>query len=570
MKYNIKMKNNLYESDNLKDFRDLIQLYKNKYMQLSAFEYKLKPTDKTLTIKTFKDFVNDIENFGTYMLKNNFKRIAIISPNRYEWCVSYLAATTSNLEVVPLDKSLPLNEIADLLKRSEADTIIYAKQYHDAIIECPNKICFDEKFEDSLLYSEELEKSKILDHTEYNNIKIDNKKMSVMIFTSGTTSISKAVMLSQKSICTVINDTKRMFYVSENDRFLSFLPLHHVFESIITFLFGSSLGVTLVFCDGLKHFASNIKDYNITGFVCVPLVIEMIYKRIIKELKKKNKLTLVNILRKIFRHTSIKTRRKVFKSIFDNIGPNLQSIIAGGAALDKETAQGLYDFGFDIYQGYGLTETSGAIAAENKYIKKPGSVGFPFTSSEIQIFEPDKTGEGEIIVRGDAVMLGYYKNEKATNSSIINGWFHTGDLGKIDKKGILSVTGRKKDVIVFKNGKKVFPEELEKIINDIPYVNESMVFGHIENTKLNRNSDIVLFSEIVILPENIKNYFPNKTKEEIFEKVNEDIKILVNKKIPAYKYIRKIIISNEELIKTTTQKIKRNKELEKIKSKLEV
>ena len=570
MKYNLKMKNNVYESDNLKDLRDLIQLYKNKYLKLSAFEYKLKPTDKELIVKTFEEFVTDIEDFGAYMLKNNFKRVAIISPNRYEWCVSYLAATTSNIEVVPLDKSLPLNEVSDLLERSEADTIIYAKQYHEAITSCQNKICFDEKFEDSLLYSEELDKSRKLDHTEYNNIKIDNEKMSVMIFTSGTTSISKAVMLSQKSICTVINDTKRMFYVPKGSRFLSFLPLHHVFESVITFLFGSSLVVTLIFCDGLKYFASNIKDYNITGFVCVPLVIEMIYKRIIKELEKKKKLKLVNFLRKIFRHTSIKTRRKVFKQIFDNIGPNLQSIIAGGAALDKDTAQGLYDFGFDVYQGYGLTETSGAIAAENKYVKKPGSVGFPFSSSEIKIFEPDKTGEGEIIIRGDAVMLGYYKNEEATKSAIIDGWFHTGDLGKMDKKGILSVTGRKKDVIVFKNGKKVFPEELEKLINDIQYINESMVFGHIENTKLNRNSDIVLFAEIVILPENKEKYFPNKTDEEIFEQVNEDIKNLVNRKIPAYKYIRKIIISNEELIKTTTRKIKRNKELEKIKEKLEV
>ena len=167
-------------------------------------------------------------------------------------------------------------------------------------------------------------------------------------------------------------------------------------------------------------------------------------------------------------------------------------------------------------------------------------------------------------------MLGYYKNEEATNSAIIDGWFHTGDLGKMDKKGILSVTGRKKDVIVFKNGKKVFPEELEKLINDISYVDESMVFGHIENTKLNRNSDIVLFAEIVILPENKEKYFANQTDEEIFEKVNEDIKNIVNKKIPAYKYIRKIIVSHEELIKTTTRKIKRNKELEKIKEKLEV
>ena len=570
MKYNIKMKNNIYPSDNLKNLRELVQIYKNKYLNLSAFEYKANPSDKKLTIKTFNDFVKDIEDFGSYMLKNKFKRIALISPNRYEWCVSYLAATTSNLEIVPLDKSLPNNEITDLLIRSEADTIIYAKQYHEAIKNCKNKICFDEKFQDSLLYSEELKKSRTIDHTEYNNITIDNEKMSVMIFTSGTTNVSKAVMFSQKSICSVINDTKKMFYVTENDRFLSFLPLHHVFESVITFLFGSSLGVTLVFCDGLKHFASNIKEYNITGFVCVPLIIEMIYKKINKELKKQNKLTLVNLLRKIFRNSSFKTKRKIFKKIFESIGPNLQTIIAGGAALDKETAQGLYDFGFDVYQGYGLTETAAAVSAENQFIKQPGTVGFPFTNCEIQIFNPDKSGEGEIIVRGDQVMLGYYNNEKATKEVIIDGWFHTGDLGKFTKKGLLTVTGRKKDVIVFKNGKKVFPEELEKLINDLPYVTESMVFGHLENNKTNRNSDIILFAEIIISNENKLKFFKNNSDEEIFNKVNKDIKNLINKQIPAYKYIRKIIISHEELIKTTTRKIKRNKELEKIKEKLEV
>lgn len=568
MKYNIKMKNNIYPSDNLKNLRELVQIYKNKYLNLSAFEYKANPSDKKLTIKTFNDFVKDIEDFGSYMLKNKFKRIALISPNRYEWCVSYLAATTSNLEIVPLDKSLPNNEITDLLIRSEADTIIYAKQYHEAIKNCKNKICFDEKFQDSLLYSEELKKSRTIDHTEYNNITIDNEKMSVMIFTSGTTNVSKAVMLSQKSICSVINDTKKMFYVTENDRFLSFLPLHHVFESVITFLFGSSLGVTLVFCDGLKHFASNIKEYNITGFVCVPLIIEMIYKKINKELKKQNKLTLVNLLRKIFRNSSFKTKRKIFKKIFESIGPNLQTIIAGGAALDKETAQGLYDFGFDVYQGYGLTETAAAVSAENQFIKQPGTVGFPFTNCEIQIFNPDKSGEGEIIVRGDQVMLGYYNNEKATKEVIIDGWFHTGDLGKFTKKGLLTVTGRKKDVIVFKNGKKVFPEELEKLINNLPYVTESMVFGHLENNKTNRNSDIILFAEIIISNENKLKFFKNNSNEEIFNKVNEDIKKLINKQIPAYKYIRKTIISNEPLIKTTTQKIKRNKELEKIQQKI--
>ena len=545
MKYNLKMKNNVYENDNLKDLRDLVQLYKNKYLKLSAFEYKLKPTDKELIVKTFEDFVKDIEDFGAYMLKNNFKRVAIISPNRYEWCVSYLAATTSNIEVVPLDKSLPLNEITDLLERSEADTIIYAKQYHEAITSCPNKICFDEKFEDSLLYSEELEKSRKLDHTEYNNIKIDNEKMSVMIFTSGTTSISKAVMLSQKSICTVINDTKRMFYVEEGNRFLSFLPLHHVFESVITFLFGSSLGVTLIFCDGLKYFASNIKDYNITGFVCVPLVIEMIYKRIIKELEKKKKLKLVNFLRKIFRHTSIKTRRKIFKQIFDNIGPNLQSIIAGGAALDKETAQGLYDFGFDIYQGYGLTETSGAVAAENKYVKKPGSVGFPFSSSEIKIYEPDKTGEGEIIIRGDAVMLGYYKNEEATRQALdAEGWYHTGDLGTMDAQGNVFIKGRSKNMLLGASGQNIYPEEIEDKLNSMELVSECIVIQ--EGDKLVG----------LVYPDYDEAQSLGLSNSDI-EKVMEQNRAELNQSQPAYCRLSSIRLRSEEFEKTPKKSIKR-------------
>ena len=565
------MNNKLYEGQKLNDFRELVNLYKTSYKDLIAFEYKNTPESIEHIKITYEQFANDIEALACKLMKLNAKRIALISDNRYEWCVSYLAITTAGLVVVPLDKSLPNNELLGLLNRSEADGIIFSDKYVQAIKNstCNLKICMDyDEDKDSILsYSNLLKEGYTLDKTNYNNLKIDNKSMSIILFTSGTTSIAKAVMLSQYAICMDLYALSQMIDIKTTDKFLSFLPLHHTFESTTTFLFGTSCGITIAICDGLRYIQSNLIEYQVTGFVCVPLMLEIMYKKILKEIKAQHKTTLVKIMRVLFKYANIETKRKVFKTIIDGLGGNLRTIIAGGAPMDKETIKGYNDFGFDVHQGYGLTETSPVLAGENSFNKKTGSVGFPLPTIEIKIDKPDENGIGEIIAKTTAIMIGYYKNEEATKEVIKNGWFHTGDLGYIDKDGYIFITGRKKDMIVLKNGKKIFPEEMEILINKLPYVTESMVFGSLDDSKQDRNTDIVICAEIIYDEEELKKAYPNIKESEYCDTIWNDIKTKVNKQMPAYKYIRRILISTEPIVKTTTQKIKRSEELKKIKSK---
>ena len=567
------MNNKLYDGQKLNNFRELVNLYKTKYKELIAFEYKETPDSEKHIRITYEQFAKDIEDLACSLLKQDCSRVALIADNRYEWCVSYLAITTAGLVVVPLDKSLPGNEIKDLLKRSESDGVIFSDKYLDIMKEakCKVKICMDfKKDKDGILsYSKLLKDGKNTDHYEYNNISLNNKDMSIILFTSGTTNISKAVMLSQYAICMDLYALSQMIEITTEDKFLSFLPLHHTFESTTTFLFGTSCGITIAICDGLKYIQKNLVEYHVTGFVCVPLMLEIMYKKILKTIKEQKKTTIVNIMRVLFRHANIETKRKVFKSIIDGLGGKLRKIVAGGAPMDKETIKGYNDFGFDVHQGYGLTETAPVLAGENSFYKKTGSVGFPLPTIEIKIDKPDKNGIGEIITKTPAIMLGYYKNEKATKEVIKNGYFHTGDLGYIDDDGFLFITGRKKDMIVLKNGKKIFPEELEILINKLPYVTESMVFGSLDDSKADRNTDITLCAKIIYNEEELKKVFPNIKDNEYCDKIWEDIKTKINKQMPAYKYIRRIIISTEPLIKTTTQKIKRNEELKKIKDEEE-
>ena len=569
------MNNKLYDGQKLNDFRELVNLYKTKYKDLTAFEYKEKPDDDNHIKVKYSQFAKDIENLAVSLLNMSCKKVALISDNRYEWCVSYLAITTAGLIVVPLDKSLPKNEILELLKRSEADSIIFSDKYIDTVndcnCDCSFKICMDFDCIPNahdygfISFSKLLDDGKFLSHEKYNSLSIDNKGLSIILFTSGTTNISKAVMLSQYAICMDLYALSQMINITTEDKFLSFLPLHHTFESTTTFLFGTSCGITIAICDGLKYIQKNLVEYHVTGFVCVPLMLEIMYKKILKTIKEQNKLRVVNIARFIFRHASIETKRKVFKQIIDNLGGRLRTIIAGGAPMDKETIKGYNDFGFDVHQGYGLTETAPVLAGENSFHKKTGSVGFPLPTIEIKIDNPDNNGIGEIIAKTPAIMLGYYNNDEATKEVIKNGFFYTGDLGYIDKDGFLFVTGRKKDMIVLKNGKKIFPEEIEILINKLSYVTESMVFGSLDDSKADRNTDVTICAKIIYDEDELKKVFPGISQTDYCDFIWNDIKTKINKQMPAYKYIRRIIISTEPLIKTTTQKIKRNEEINRIK-----
>ena len=567
----MKYKRKLYDADKINDFRELIDRYSKLYSNKVAFEYKETPSSKEHIKITYSRFASDIKSLGTALINLGLsqKKIAIISPNRYEWCVSYLAITTSDMVVVPLDRALPDNEIESLIIRSKAEAVIFDKKYSEVFSKIAKEkksnlshfICMDD-LADFATYSNLIQKGHSLllnGDNKYDNVKIDNKKMSIMLFTSGTTSISKAVALSQSNICEDIYALAQMTDIRKEDTFLSFLPLHHTFESTCTFLYGSYSGITIAFCDGLKYVQKNLAEFKVTGFVCVPLMLEIMYKKIKKGIEEQGKAKLVATMTKISNgllKIGIDIRRKVFKQILDNLGGKLRILIAGGAAMSKEAIQGFLDLGINLLQGYGLTETSPVVAGENDKFKRCGSVGFPLPGINVKIDNPNSEGIGEVAVQAPTVMLEYVDNPEATNEVLKDNWFYTGDLGYFDKDGFLFITGRKKDVIVLKNGKNIFPEELEMLINKLPYVSESMVFG-----RPLEDGDYKICAKIVYNEDYIAENMANLSTEELFNKVWEDIKENVNHKMPAYKYIREIILSKTPLIKTTTQKVKRHEEL---------
>ena len=403
----------LYDAEEIHNFRELVNRYESLYSDKLAFTYKLNYKSKEYINKTYGEFTYDIKNLSTGLMSLGLskKRIAIISPNRYEWCVSYLAVTTSNAIVVPLDKSLPSNELESLIIRSKAEAVIFDKEYSDTFIKLRKEgtsnlnyfICMDDTPNSAFLrYSDLLKEGKNKREngdTSYEKVEIDNKEMSIMLFTSGTTAISKAVSLSQANICADIYALAQMTDIKKEDIFLSFLPLHHTFESTCTFLYGTYSGITIAFSDGLRHVADNLKEYNITGFVCVPLMLEIMYKKIEKGLKDKKKYTLIKIMSAICNlllKFGIDIRRKVMKPVLDSFAPNLRLLIAGGAPMSKDAIKGFLNLGINLLQGYGLTETSPVLAGENDKYKKLGSVGFPLPGIDIAIDSPNKEGIGEI------------------------------------------------------------------------------------------------------------------------------------------------------------------------------
>ena len=567
----------LYNAERVNNFKELIirstELYGNK----SAFKYKLPPKDTNIISISYSEFKQDIDRFGTALFDLGLanKRIIVIGPNRYEWCVSYLAITTGNMVVVPLDKALPEGEIIESVIRSEADCVIFDQKYIDIFKKIRNEhtsnlktyICMDLKddTDEILSYKKLLSRGKqLIENGDFSHIncEIDNRKMSVMLFTSGTTSAAKIVMLSHFNICSNIYSLSCMAKVTKKDTFLSFLPLHHTYESTTTFLYGLYCGLTVAFCDGLRHIVSNLKEYEVTGFVTVPILLETMYKKIMQGIEKKGKLNLFNKMIKFSNFLlklKIDIRRILFKSVINELGGHLRVIVYGASSTDKNTIEFFNNIGINMLNGYGLTETSPVLSAENDKYKKPGSVAFPMPGMQIKIDNPDEKGIGEILAKGPCVMLGYYKNEEATKEALEGGWFHTGDLGYYDEDGYLFIAGRKKNVIVLKNGKNVFPEEIELLISKLPYVSENMVYARPKDD----NNDILVAVKIVYNADIMKAMFPDKKQDEYYNIIWNDIKN-INQTMPKYKYIKHLIITDEPMIKTTTQKVKRHEEIKKI------
>ena len=558
------------------NLKEMLNQTKEKFGEKTAFYLDGDKIENSRKV-SYNDFILDINSLGTAMIEMGLKgkRIAVISENRYEWEVAYLAICCGTGIVVPLDKALQIDEIESLIIRSEAEAIFYSSKYDEFM----NKI---QKNGDSKLkyfISMDLEKNdfnkfsqkeitqkgkELLEKgsTDFINAEIDNEEMNIMLFTSGTTSKSKSVMLSHKNLCTNMIDIRSSFEVDDTDTFLSFLPLHHTFECTVGFLYPISVGSTIVFSKGVRHIAAEMKNFEITAMISVPALVEKMYDKVMKAIDEKGKTASVKkgiLLSNALLKVGIDIKKKIFKEIYQNLGGHLRILVVGGAPLSPEKEKGFWDLGFNVLQGYGLTETSPVIAAELTKQKRIGSIGKKMPSVDVKIENPDEAGVGELLVKGDSVMLGYYENEEA-NGEVFdnNGWFHTGDLAKIDKDGYIFISGRKKFVIVLKNGKNVYPEEIESLIDRSNLIKESMVYGMPDD-----DGDVTIGVKVVYDKEYIQNELGNITEEEIREKIWSWVKE-VNKTLPKYKYVKSLILTDEELTKTTTLKIKRNIEMEKI------
>ena len=567
--------NNLYHAQEFNNIKEIIYNSVEQYSKNIAFVIKHTENKKVEYENiTYKQLLEDINKLGTavYSLGFKGKRIAVIGRNSYEWAIAHLSNLLGGNVSVPLDKDLQYDELENSLIRSKADMIFFDKKYEEKISQIKEKnntnlkeyVCFEEaegfKNISELLKigNEKINSGK----TDFINAKIDENKMAILLFTSGTTSKSKAVMLSQKNIASNVYAMQCVEAIYSTDTNIAFLPFHHIFGSTCMVVM-LAYGVRTVFPDGLRYIKKNLNEYGVSVFVGVPVLVEAIYKTIMKEVQKQGKTKLINIATKISNFLlklHIDIRRILFKSIINELGGKLRFVISGGAPADSKIAKGFNDLGIEVVQGYGLTETSPVIAAENKRCMKAGTVGIPMLNVKLEIENPDENGIGEIRVKGPNVMLGYYENEEATKEVLKDGWFYTGDLGYLDKNGCLAITGRSKNLIVLKNGKKVFPEELETLVNRLELVEECMVYGMPDEKDKN---DVKLSIKVVYNKEIVKEKYSDKTEEELYKFIWTEIKE-INKTLPRYKYIKGMILTDEELIKTTTKKVKRQEEMKKI------
>jgi len=570
-----------YENVQIKNFKELIQNSVKEFQNRPAFKYKI---GKDIIEKSYIEFGAEIDAIGTALhhlgLKN--KRFAVIGENRYEWALSFFSIVNGTGIAVPLDKHLPEVEIENLINRGKVDVIFYSNHFDKEMLELSKKntniqqyICMDEldeKYPSNFTSLQKLiDQGKILmneGNRSFIDAKIDTEELSVLLFTSGTTSMSKGVMLNQRNICSDVSAITSIIKIYPNDVHLSILPLHHTFELSIGMLFMIKNGVSIAYAEGIKHIAKNLKEFNVTILVVVPAILEAMYKKMKEGIKKAGKEGQIQTLGKVsnaLQLIGIDLRRKFFKRILDQIAPDLRLAVSGAAPIDKEIITGFGMIGLSVIQGYGLTETSPVVAANNDFHNKAGTVGHPMKGIEVAIDNPDVNGMGEIITKGPNVMMGYYEDEEATREAIdSDGWFHTGDLGFIDDGGFITITGRAKSMIVLTNGKKAFPEEYEMLLNKIEGVRESFVWG---NTA--PDGDIQVCAKLVLNETLIKEkHGVMPSDDELAGIIQKEIK-KINQDIPQYKIIRYFVTSYEDLIKTTTLKIKRPIEYKKVMDILE-
>ncbi|MCI7618926.1 MAG: AMP-binding protein [Firmicutes bacterium] len=562
-----------------RDFRELLDYSAAAWPEDDAFIVKHnqgRSKDPVYEHISYYGFRQRVNHLGTAMLSRGWqgKRIAIIGKNRVEWVESYFAVLCGIGICIPLDKGLPYEELESSLARSRADVLIFDPAHLDGVKKLMKSgttmvshfISMEplEGFTDVASLREEGRTIMGQGNSDYLSLPVDAEGVTILLFTSGTTSMSKAVMLSQQNITSNIYAIQKVEDIRHGDVSMAFLPYHHTFGSTGQFVMLAA-GATTTFCDGLKYLQNNIVEYKVTVFFCVPLLIESIYKKIMATVKKRGmekKVALGIKMTRFLLKLGIDIRRKVFKEILDQLGGEIRFVISGASAIDPEALQGFMDFGIMTAQGYGLTESSPVLAAENCNEHKIGSIGRPLPGIELAIDNPDADGVGELIARGPNIMAGYYENEEDTASALADGWLHTGDLAYTDEDGYVFICGRKKNVIVLKNGKNVYPEEIELLISNLPYVEENFVFGQPRHNDGDVN-DLALCAKIVYKPDYMKENFGAENAEQIEKIIRSDID-KINETMPTYKQVLRLIITDEPMIKTTTGKVKRFEEVKKL------
>lgn len=552
------------------DFREMLNQAAERYGEKAAF--LVKPNHKSPYCPvSYNRLKADVEALATAFLYSGFegKRIAVAGENRYEWAVTYLAATCGGMTIVPLDRELPAKELVNLMNTAEVDAIVYSKKIGAKIEEAkedlrvsPLMIPMDKgDFEENnklILFENFIAGGERLlaeGENAYFEISLDPDAVCILLFTSGTTGLAKGVMHTQASIGANMKDMTQMIEITSDEVFLSFLPLHHTYECTCGFLTAVYLGITIAYCEGVRYILDNMKESRATIMLGVPLLFESMYKKIWKQAKKTGKdkalrwgIRINNITKKF----GLDLSRKLFKQIYDMLGGRLHLLIAGAAAVDPEVSKGFRDLGILFLQGYGLTECAPIVAVNRDTCYDDAAAGIPMPHVEVKIIDKDENGDGEIICRGPNLMKGYFENQEATDAVLKDGWFYTGDLGYL-KDGFLYITGRKKNVIVTQNGKNIFPEEVEAYLGRIEGIQDVFVYGKpVEGTKECEISAMVTLDKDALgelLPEGadedaIRDYLWNEIKA-------------VNKHMSSYKHVTSLEIRTTPFPKTTTEKIKR-------------
>ncbi len=541
----------------VENLKELLAESGRRFAERTAFIVKEKEAYAKITYSQLK---TDAESLGTallYELGMKGKKTAIIGENSYEWCLSYLAVTGGTGVAVPLDKELSGEEIRNIVSFAGIECIISDGKSAEKIMsearitERGIKLVCTEKKKDTIFFKDLLEKGKALvseGKRDYFLSEPENEKMAVLIFTSGTTGMAKGVMLSHKNLISDLICVSKRIKIDENDLALSFLPLHHTYEAI-SFLMVIYSGGTIAFSGSLRTLKEDFAFYRPTVFVTVPLLLEKIHKKIIASIEKQGKRKKVQFFSVISSAVSEEKKRKIFSDVHAFFGGRLSKIVVGAAALQKEVAEDFIMFGIPVIIGYGLTECSPIVICNSPENLTPDTIGRPLDGVEVTIKNSDEKGIGELCVKGPMVMLGYYKNKVATDEVMKDGYLYTGDLGYKDKNGNYHITGRKKNVIVTKNGKNIYPEEIEYYLLRNSVIADAMIYAE---------DDSIISAQIVPDKEEIGRKLKKDelTPVEIHRAVIEAVRS-TNRRLPSYKSIKKVTVRTKDFIRTSTRKIKR-------------